>query len=134
MYWTAFIAYLLTKDIYFAILQMTMLLAWYFDGRLGKVFNNEVNVITQNDSLTKKIENIEQSLEMFRPEKVVKGNELIFISRIHKLGYGVEIVSNHKMQDLYGKDDFHINNLSISSDTYIASGFSTFVVQLKPKE
>jgi hypothetical protein len=72
--------------------------------------------------------------EMFRPESVVKGNELIFISRIQKNGDNIEVVDNSKMQDMYGKDNFHLNCLSISSGTYIASGFSTFVVKLKPKE
>ena len=93
-------------------------------------FQLAIGIWTIRKSIIKQI----QVTEMFRPERVVKGNELIFISRIHKQGYGIEVVSNHKMQDLYGKDDFQINCLSISKGTYIASGMSTFVVKLKSKE
>lgn len=75
---------------------------------------------------------IEQSIliEMFRPQRVVKGHELIFLKRINKQGDSSPILS-HEENRHYSDDNFQITCLSISEGTYIASGFSTFVVKLK---
>jgi len=73
---------------------------------------------------------IEQSnlIEMFRPQNVMKGHELIFLRRINKYGESsIEEVN----ETLYKDDNFQITCLSISQETYIAHGFSTFVVKLK---
>jgi hypothetical protein len=83
--------------------------------------------------LEKKLNIMDKTIEMFRPIRTVKGFELVFISRIHKEGYGIEVVSNHKMQDMYSTDNFNLSCLSISQGTYIASGMATFVVKIKTK-
>ncbi len=74
----------------------------------------------------------EQSIliEMFRPQGVMKGHELIFLRRINR--YGESSIEEVK-EELYKDDAFQITCLSISQDTYIAHGFSTFVVKIKNK-
>jgi hypothetical protein len=73
---------------------------------------------------------IEQSIliEMFRPQRVMKGEELIFLRRINK--YGESSIEEVK-EELYKNDNFQITCLSISEGTFIAHGFSTFIVKLK---
>jgi hypothetical protein len=78
---------------------------------------------------------IEQSnlIEMFRPQNVMKGHELIFLKRINKQGDSSPIPT-HEENRHYSDDNFQITCLSISEGTFIAHGFSTFVVQLKSKK
>ena len=68
-------------------------------------------------------------------EKVAR--ELIFVSQIKRDGSGTfpvpesylkEMLENTLMKD----DPFSLRRLSITEDTYIASGFNSFVVRLKP--
>lgn len=131
MYWNAFIAYIVTKDIYFGVLQMTVLLAWYFDGRLGKVFNNTVTVnqTESNDDIATKINNIEQILERSKPTMVVKGSELIFLKRINGDGEGILNIPEENTP--WSGDNYKLTQLSITHETYIAHGFNTYIVKLK---
>jgi hypothetical protein len=78
---------------------------------------------------------IEQSIliEMFRPRNVVKGSELIFLKRINKLGDTDTIENQEEISKMYQEDDFQITCLSMYQETYIAHGFSTFVVKIKTK-
>ena len=69
-------------------------------------------------------------IEMFRPQNVKKGHELIFLRRINK--YGESSIEEVK-EELYKDDAFQITCLSMSQETYIAHGFSTFVVKIKKK-
>lgn len=66
-----------------------------------------------------------------------KAHELIFISQIKRDGSGTKKVFKKDVKFLttnkYAmKDEFEINRLSISESTYIASGFNSYVVKLKP--
>ena len=63
---------------------------------------------------------------------IKKGNELIFISRIKRDGSGVSKVFKTHVEFI--KDDaFKLNSLSKSCETYIAVGFNSYVVKLKPQ-
>jgi hypothetical protein len=75
---------------------------------------------------------IEQStlIEMFRPQRVMKGHQLIFLKRINKQGDS-SLIPAHEDNRHYYDDNFEITCLSISEGTYIAHGFSTFIVKLK---
>lgn len=73
-----------------------------------------------------------QLIEMFRPQRVMKGHELIFLKRIDKYGDS-SIKPKHEDNRHYSDDNFQITCLSISEGTYIAHGFSTWVVKLKNK-
>lgn len=58
------------------------------------------------------------------------GKELEFISWIKRDGSGVDKVTEAHIEVM--KDEvFKVRRLSISHDTYIASGFNSFVVKLK---
>ena len=57
------------------------------------------------------------------------GCELIVIARIMADGSG--LVSDKKMINIEDNKLYKLNNLSISNGTFIASGFSTFIVKLK---
>jgi hypothetical protein len=59
------------------------------------------------------------------------GKELEFISWIKRDGSGTEQVPE-KLIKIMQKEEFDVFCLSISEDTYIASGFNSFVVKLKP--
>lgn len=59
-----------------------------------------------------------------------KGKKLEFISKIKRDGSGVEPVEKEYI-DLIRNDEFVLNRLSITEDTYIASGFNSLVVRLK---
>ena len=82
------------------------------------------------DVIFDKITDVGKTVDVFRPHMTVKGSELYFLSQIHKNGFGIDVVSNHKMQDIWGEDNFKISSLSISEGTYVASGMATFVVKL----
>lgn len=69
-------------------------------------------------------------IEMFRPQRVMKGHELIFLKRIDKYGDSSPKPA-HEDNRHYSDDNFQITCLSISEGTYIAHGFSTFIVKLK---
>jgi len=78
----------------------------------------------------KRCKNIHHLIEMFRPQGVMKGHELIFLRRINKYGESsIEEVNTR----VYKDDNFQITCLSMSQETYIAHGFSTFVVKIKKK-
>jgi len=55
-----------------------------------------------------------------------KSNELIFISQILRDGSGVIMVD-----DDGGGENYELTRLSITHDTYIASGFNSYVVKIK---
>lgn len=58
--------------------------------------------------------------------------ELEFISLIKRDGSGTEQIPKKMLENIYDKNnEFEINPLSLSSKTYIASGFNSFVVRLK---
>ena len=90
----------------------------------------QLQIFTWNYSIKKRLENICYLINIFKPRMVMKGNELIFLRRINK--YGESSIEEAK-EELHQDDDFQITCLSISEGTYIAHGFSTFVVKLKNK-
>ncbi len=63
----------------------------------------------------------------------LKGKKLIFISEIMRDGSGTKDMRNVYLPNLK-KEKFKINKLSISEGTYIAHGFNSYVVKLKPKK
>jgi hypothetical protein len=58
------------------------------------------------------------------------GKDLEFISRIKRDGSGTEPITDPKCTFLL-EEKFKINTLSLSRQTYIASGFYSYVVKLK---
>lgn len=62
--------------------------------------------------------------------KRVRGADLEFISWIHRDGLGVTSMEGRDVGLLKDRD-FALNRLSITEDTYIASGFNSYVVRLK---
>lgn len=65
-----------------------------------------------------------------------KIKELIVLSRINGDGNGTEKVSEKEYKQMCenyfsAKEEFILNSLSISNETYIASGFNSFVVKLR---
>lgn len=62
-----------------------------------------------------------------------KGSDLIFISQINRDGSGTSPVKAD-YEEYLQDEQFKVNCLSMSSQTYIASGFNSFVVKLKPKQ
>lgn len=63
-----------------------------------------------------------------------KGKELIFISRILRDGSGVEKIEHHDQVKHLDDEGFELHCLSISNETYIASGFNSYVVKIKNKD
>lgn len=68
-----------------------------------------------------------------------KPHELIFISQIHRDGSGTSPVPESyltaMLENKFMKDEpFELNRLSLTEDTYIASGFNSFVVKLKSEK
>lgn len=63
--------------------------------------------------------------------KKILGRDLIFISWIRRDGSGTDKVNN-KHIEVMQEEAFRMNKLSITEDTYIACGFNSFVVKLKP--
>lgn len=60
------------------------------------------------------------------------GHELEFISWINRDGSGTVVVP--KDQEEWAQNElFKLNRLSISEDTWIASGFNSYVVKIKSK-
>ncbi len=59
----------------------------------------------------------------------LKGSDLIFISRIRKDGSGTDPVGEPFLKILQD-EEFAVRRLSMSENTYIATGMSTFVVRL----
>lgn len=62
----------------------------------------------------------------------LKGYQLEFVSRIQRDGSGIIPVRNIEIESLQD-DVFEINGLSMTSKTFIASGFNSYVVKLKPQ-
>lgn len=64
-----------------------------------------------------------------------RGHELDFISQINRDGSGVTKISDDYRKMLNDKDgffnDFKLRRLSLTENTWIASGFNSFVVKLK---
>ena len=70
--------------------------------------------------------------------KKAKAKDLIFISWINRDGSGTSPVPEDMLENMLNskflKDDyFKLNSLSMSNETFIASGFNSFVVKLKNK-
>lgn len=65
--------------------------------------------------------------------KRVTGADLEFISWIHRDGLGVTSMEGKETWPLEAQG-FVLNRLSIREDTYIASGFHSYVVRLKKAE
>lgn len=59
------------------------------------------------------------------------GSELIFISRIFGSGKAIEIIEDIDMTGTATEEVYELNSLSISNQTYVASGMATYVVKLK---
>jgi len=71
--------------------------------------------------------------------KKAKAKDLIFISQINRDGSGTTKVPEEMLDNMlnnkFAKDDFFkLNSLSMSNETFIASGFNSFVVKLKKNE
>lgn len=62
----------------------------------------------------------------------LKGYQLEFICRIKSDGSGMQPLEIKDLEWLQDKE-YNVNCLSISNKTYIASGFSSFIVKLKPQ-
>lgn len=65
-----------------------------------------------------------------------KPSEMIFISKIKPDGSGTRMVSKREINLLINNPgmanaEFNMNILSIEEETYIASGFNSYVVKLK---
>jgi len=65
-----------------------------------------------------------------------KPNEMIFISKIKPDGSGTQMVSKRELNMLnknkcMSETEFNINILSIPEETYIASGFNSYIIKLK---
>lgn len=58
------------------------------------------------------------------------GYDLKFISKIKRDGSGTEKLTEEE-ELLNNSEKFNLTRLSISEDTYIASGFNSFVVKIK---
>jgi len=67
----------------------------------------------------------------------LKPKDLEFISIIKRDGSGTKKVFKkdvkHLTENMFAKEElYEINTLSMSNKTYIASGFNSYVVKLKP--
>ena len=60
------------------------------------------------------------------------GKDLNFISKINRDGSGTKAVEKDHIKTIQ-EESFEMNCLSITEQTYIASGFNSFVVTLKPQ-
>lgn len=64
----------------------------------------------------------------------ILGKDLIFISQINRDGKGVTLVDDELIKGhIIDNDEFKVKRLSMSHDTYIASGFNSYVVKIKNK-
>lgn len=129
-YWASFIAYVLTKDVWFALVQMVCLILWFIESK-SKVFNNTVTVNHNENSneLFDKVKNIEQMVSLQKPSIIVKGSELTFLKRI--TGDGEALVDLQTEDCPWYDDNYKLTPLSISRGTYIAHGFNSYIVKLK---
>lgn len=67
-----------------------------------------------------------------------KASELIFISQIKRDGSGTSPVPESMVKFLCenkfcGEDEYEVIPLSLTMETFIAHGFNSFVVKIKPK-
>ena len=65
-----------------------------------------------------------------------KGKELEFISLIKRDGSGTEKVPQGMLDEIINgslskREKFKLNRLSLSKNTWVASGFNSFVVKIK---
>ncbi|UZS00240.1 hypothetical protein [Chondrinema litorale] len=65
--------------------------------------------------------------------KDVKGKHLLFISRIKRDGSGTTEIDEDQVNALRD-ESFSMSRLSIKQDTWIASGFNSYVVKLPKKD
>ncbi len=63
----------------------------------------------------------------------IKGRYLEFISQINRNGQGTSPVDKEYL-DILQDEIFSISGLSLSNKTFIAHGFNSFVVKMKPKD
>ena len=76
------------------------------------------------------IYDLKKAIDKAYNESLVMGKDLDFLYRIKSDGSGVECV-NPDYIEACANEKFTINRLSITEETYIASGFNSFVVKLK---
>lgn len=81
---------------------------------------------------------IRKQIDLLVPKvpRQAKASELIFLSQVKRDGSGVDEVSEDykkgMLENPLMKDElFEIKVLSLSLNTYIASGFNTFIVKLR---
>lgn len=67
---------------------------------------------------------------------VRKGKELEYISRIDRDGSGVVMKKDFQEGEINVNEDeeFKMNRLSITENTWIASGFNSYVVKIKEED
>ena len=63
---------------------------------------------------------------------ILKGSDLIFVSRILRDGSGTEPLSPAHRK-IIQDENLNVNRLSISQDTWIANGFNSYVVKMKSR-
>lgn len=73
-----------------------------------------------------------ESVDVIKAQKTATETELDFIARIKADGSGTEPVD--ELFDPTWGGPYHLTRLSISEDTYIASGFNSFVVKIKKEK
>jgi hypothetical protein len=69
----------------------------------------------------------------------MKSTELIFISRIKRDGSGTKKVFKkdikHLTENMFAKEEeYTLTTLSMSNETFIASGFNSYVVKIKKEK
>ena len=61
----------------------------------------------------------------------VKGKDLVFISLIKRDGSGVKMIGETDEMNHVDDTTFHLQSLSLSNKTHIASEFNSYVVKLQ---
>ncbi len=106
-----FAIYVFSNNLFFALLMVSVLIIDAFKKIIDKHVLN-VKITTYEKSIVRK-----------------HYSELVFLYRIANKGDELIDVTGENLNH----DDFYtLTRLSITHDTYIASGFSTFVVKLRP--
>ncbi|MAO66218.1 MAG: hypothetical protein CL666_14580 [Balneola sp.] len=73
-----------------------------------------------------------ENVDVIKAKKTATNDELEFISRIKADGSGTEPID--ELFDPTWGGPYHLTRLSLSEDTYIASGFNSYVVKLKTEQ
>jgi hypothetical protein len=60
-----------------------------------------------------------------------KGKDLIFISQINRDGSGATRITDEREVEHLNEASFDLSTLSLTNETFIASGFNSFVVKLR---